>query len=58
MPIDFAHKKNLLLKITDKAVIPVETGIQKVSKSQFLWTPALAGVTNQFNKCFFYELSP
>jgi hypothetical protein len=60
VPIDFTHKEDPLLKTTDKAVIPVETryesiptGIQKVLGSQFLRTPAFAGVTNQFDKCFF-----
>jgi hypothetical protein len=52
MFIDFAHEEDAVLKITDKAVIPVETGIQKVLKSQFLWTLAFAGVTNQLNQCF------
>ena len=34
MLIDFAHKEHPLLKIINKAVIPVQTGIQKVLKSQ------------------------
>jgi len=30
----------------NKAVIPVKTGIQKVSKVQIIWAPAFAGATN------------
>ena len=56
MLIDFDHKEHPLLKIINKAVIPVQTGIQKVLKSQLFWAPAFAGATNQYNKCFFYEL--
>ncbi len=64
MVIDFAHKEHPLVAMTDKAVIPVtipmalerETGIQKPLKDEISWAPAFAGATNQFNKCFCYEL--
>ena len=56
MLIDFAHKEHPLLKIINKVVILVQTGIQKVLKSQLFVAPVFVGATNQYNKCFFYEL--
>jgi hypothetical protein len=46
--IDFAHKEHVLHKIAAQGVIPVKTGIQNLLSSEFLWTPAFAGETNQF----------
>jgi hypothetical protein len=48
----FGYSPNIPMhRITNKAVIPVKTGIQNILKSQFLWAPAFAGATNQSNRC-------
>ena len=49
MLIDFAHKEHQLVAITNKAVIPVKTGIQKILKDQIPWAPPRIGSGGRIN---------